>query len=314
MRTSMRNSDRRRPGFTLIELLIVIAIIGILAGLALVVGRQVSEGGRTSVTRDLLRVLSQSLDATLADRDGKVPWKYVDQSAAQNEFAIFDGRAFPVPGMPLPPTFQPPDRGDLSLPPVEPSVSLLLKATQGAAAIDSAVGGLDSMFGVRARFKAGLPTSPTDTNRIYTGMPTAPEIPNGARVPDPAPVNPPDTNPRADFGLIIKDPWGNPIRYVHPKFLGGTGRYFQNSGFVQRNLEHFQVRQGGVLQTYGTRRSLRPFNPSSNPSDIGDADEGVLDGGRGYFYSVGPDFDPGARADNVYIDPVKFPAETEKLK
>ncbi|MBY0311219.1 MAG: hypothetical protein K2W85_04055 [Phycisphaerales bacterium] len=59
---------------------------------------------------------------------------------------------------------------------------------------------------------------------------------------------------------------------------------------------------------------MRPFNPSTNAGDVGDSDEGLLDGGRGYFYSVGPDFDPGSRADNVYIDPVKYPAETEKVK
>lgn len=280
-------SARRVGGFTLIELLIVVAIIGVLAGLALVIGRQVSEGGRTSVTKDLLRIMSQSLDATLADRDGKLSWKYVDESAQKNEFAIFDGRVNPAPGNRGSPTET-----------AEPTVALLLLATKGAASIESAVGGLDGKFVTRAAFATTNPSGPTDTKNIFTKMMTAPR----------------DSSNAVLSGLVIKDPWGNPIRFAHPKFFGGTGDYFRDNGIVPRNSDQISVREGGNPSNITLRRSMRPFNPSTYASDIGDSDEGLIDGGRGYFYSVGPDFDPGSRADNVYIDPVKYPSETEKIK
>lgn len=281
-----RAGFRRTGGFTLIELLIVIAIIGILAGLALVIGRQVSEGGRASVTRDLLRIMSQSLDATLADREGKLSWKYVDESTQKNEYAIFDGRLNPGA-----------NRGNPAES-AEPTVALLLLATKGAASIESAVGGLDTKFVTRAAFATTNPSGPTDTKNIFTRMPTAPR----------------DASNAVLSGLVIKDPWGNPIRFAHPKFFGGTGTYFRDNSLATRNLDQVSLRDGGNPRTFDTRRSMRPFNPSTNAGDIGDSDEGLLDGGRGYFYSVGPDFDPGSRADNVYIDPVKYPAETEKVK
>ncbi|MBY0311222.1 MAG: prepilin-type N-terminal cleavage/methylation domain-containing protein [Phycisphaerales bacterium] len=282
-----RASFSRSGGFTLIELLIVIAIIGILAGLALVIGRQVSEGGRASVTRDLLRIMSQSLDATLADRDGKLSWKYVDESTQKNEFAIFDGRLNPSA-----------NRGDPTQA-AEPTVALLLLATKGAASIESAVGGLDSKFVTRAAFATTNPSGPTDTRSIYTRMTTSPR----------------DASNAVLSGLVIKDPWGNPIRFAHPKFFGGTGPYFRDNAVNgTRSLETLMLRFGGNSTSLQTRRSLRPFTPSGNLGDLGDSDEGLLDGGRGYFYSVGPDRDPGTRGDNVYIDPVKYPTETEKLK
>ena len=126
-------------------------------------------------------------------------------------------------------------------------------------------------------------------------------------------------------GLVIKDPWGNAIRFVHPKFQGGYGDYANSAGTVIARTAQpminsggvgamtLDVKRGGINVARGQmqiRRSYRPF-PSTSANDTGDADEGLCAGGRGYFYSPGPDKDAGTRADNVYSEsPPVFPTET----
>ncbi len=114
---------------------------------------------------------------------------------------------------------------------------------------------------------------------------------------------------------ILKDAWGNPIRFVHPKWDGGYGEYWNpvtgaqvNSG---RDLDRPFIgkRAGGGSHTELFVRTFR-----KDQTATGYADEGICTGGRGYFYSSGPDKDPGTRDDNVYQDgPPKFPSETANL-
>jgi hypothetical protein len=44
----------------------------------------------------------------------------------------------------------------------------------------------------------------------------------------------------------------------------------------------------------------------------GQADEGLCPGNRPYFYSAGPDGDPGTRGDNIYLETARptYPPET----
>lgn len=66
----MRTGKRRPPegGFTLIELLIVVAIIGILAGLAAVSFRQTPQKAKESVLKEDLFVLRDVIDQYFADK------------------------------------------------------------------------------------------------------------------------------------------------------------------------------------------------------------------------------------------------------
>lgn len=116
--------------------------------------------------------------------------------------------------------------------------------------------------------------------------------------------------------FLVKDPWGNPIRFVHPAFDGGFGDYWDGSSPATRDLLEVETSSasGTVLEF---RRSWRPFNPGSGLARAtGDADEGICPGGgtRAYFYSAGPDGDPGTIADNVYSERPQFPAETAEVR
>jgi prepilin-type N-terminal cleavage/methylation domain-containing protein len=62
-----------RSGFTLIELLVVIGIIGLLIGITLVIGFQVTNGARKNATQDTIRVLDSALEAYVKSTDGNPP-------------------------------------------------------------------------------------------------------------------------------------------------------------------------------------------------------------------------------------------------
>ena len=99
------------------------------------------------------------------------------------------------------------------------------------------------------------------------------------------------------------------IRFVHPTFDNGYGPYFDGTNTQARTLRKISYNQGGnPAQPINMRRSYRPATGT-----IGDADEGICAGRVPYFYSVGPDGDPGARADNVYSNHPTFPLETAKF-
>jgi len=120
-------------------------------------------------------------------------------------------------------------------------------------------------------------------------------------------------------GIELIDQWGNPIRAVHPAFDGGFGEYWNASSSnmsTSRALYQGKFKNGRGEQTFKFRRSYRPFNPSNgNGNESGDADEGICPQDRLYFYSAGPDGDPGTRADNVYgsIRP-QWPTETANFE
>lgn len=285
------STTRRIGGFTLIEIIVAITIIAILAGLGLVVGRRVTESGRSDVTRNLLKSLEATQTSYASERDSAIPFKYTDTSNQKNEFAIFDGR---IDATAASDTL-----------PAEPSLALYLLAVDGAPSVKSAIGGIDTRFIARAQFQGDYASSgPKDLNRFYV---------KGADAPS-------DTN-SAITTITVKDPWGHPIRYVHPKFAGGYGDFFKSNGSTYTATTRasltsgVKVNRNGVLTTQDLRRSFRPFDPSAgSAARYGDADEGLTTGGNGYFYSVGGDGDPGKRADNVYTTTPKFPSETERAE
>ncbi|MFO0861675.1 MAG: type II secretion system protein [Phycisphaerales bacterium] len=111
----------------------------------------------------------------------------------------------------------------------------------------------------------------------------------------------------------ILDVWGNPIRYVHPRFGGvhgvgstaveqlddvlGSPPAGKQYGFKSKNVTAFS-------------RDPAPVNlpPGKKPTDYkNDADGGAAPSRRPYFYSAGPDGDPSTVDDNVYTVRPNFP-------
>ncbi len=117
-------------------------------------------------------------------------------------------------------------------------------------------------------------------------------------------------------GVELVDQWDNPIRVVHPSYDGGHGDYWNASTETvetgNRPALNVSYRFGNSNRNLDLRRSYRPFDPGlEGDAAIGDADEGICPNEQVYFYSAGPDGDPGTREDNVYgsVTP-RFPVET----
>ncbi len=112
--------------------------------------------------------------------------------------------------------------------------------------------------------------------------------------------------------LTVFDAWGNPIRYVHPKFdgiiedapraLGDEGDAIdvtdQAMGFFvagalpgnpQDRVRMYQIRRNRLIKA-----------DRDTPDLVPDSDGGLTSGNRPYFYSAGPDGDPSTLEDNVY--------------
>lgn len=85
----------------------------------------------------------------------------------------------------------------------------------------------------------------------------------------------------------ILDVWGNPIRYVHPRF-GGT--FAEGSG-----------QSTSVDDALGRSVNLLYAQFSRDPKNKKDSDGGSPVARRPYFYSAGADGDPSTVDDNVYI-------------
>lgn len=117
--------------------------------------------------------------------------------------------------------------------------------------------------------------------------------------------------------IEILDAWGNPIRFVHPKFDGritSAAPSPGNSGGPLVNTADFLA----VSVTWAAPRIRRNAltddqrqarKDAGEPYMIGDSDGGRCTGDRPYFYSVGPDGDPSTTSDNVYLSPPQFESQ-----
>ncbi len=110
----------------------------------------------------------------------------------------------------------------------------------------------------------------------------------------------------------LVDPWGNPLRYVHPVYDAGWGPYWDGNSLTSRpTLSPLDATEDAY------QRSWRPFDPNDTQRTsawVGDADEGVCVGNSPYFYSAGPDGDPGTIEDNVYSSVPDFPVDTARVR
>ncbi len=130
------------------------------------------------------------------------------------------------------------------------------------------------------------------------------------------------------FLLTVFDAWGNPIRYVHPKFDGiieRERRSLADAGepvnLVNPNKPFFVA--GALPEDAVTRVRMKfvrrnrlvdadfgdaglsgggGLNPSalSDYDLIPDSDGGLTIGNKPYFYSAGPDGNPATIEDNIY--------------
>lgn len=132
--------------------------------------------------------------------------------------------------------------------------------------------------------------------------------------------------------LTVFDSWGNPIRYVHPKFdgiieqangarrgLGEAGGFLDvfdttNSGPGLFTAEYLPVNLVNLpFNTISIRRNkiLRIDQEEARTSGLSfpvetDSDGGICPSQRPYFYSCGPDGDPATIEDNIYSITPKF--------
>lgn len=115
----------------------------------------------------------------------------------------------------------------------------------------------------------------------------------------------------------LLDPWGNPLRYVHPRFAGPVGRGLAGGEQVATVAGNVAVGLSYKWTTF-TRDPTRRWQASNGRWSIAGQAEidagrtrGLSDGGspqnrRPYFYSAGPDGDPSTIDDNIYTNRPSF--------
>ena len=260
--------------FTLIEILLVIVIIGILVSISLVVGKQVRVGSQSRSTEDTIRVLDQSLVGYEKTSSELPPSKFVYRDIKTSP------KAYEYPFVDGRREMDGVDRD------LHPAILTLARYTALCSTIpeaDSLIQSVNPKLVRRVVIDANLKTPP--------------------------------------LAVEILDAFGRPIRFVHPAFDGGYGPAYDPAKIALRDLNRTATSDatsnpdplGNVY-----RRSARPFDPAvplaTSPNPVGDGDEGICPSRRPYFYSAGPDGDPGTRSNNVYTTRPTYPTETAKIK
>jgi type II secretory pathway pseudopilin PulG len=110
----------------------------------------------------------------------------------------------------------------------------------------------------------------------------------------------------------VIDPWGNPVRYVHPNFSGTFyGPDALNPSDPRTGVSVTElIRNGTSANAYAfaiiRRNNQNTASPATTGDDKADSDGGICPGGQPYFYSAGKDGDPSTTEDNVYTVEPKF--------
>ncbi len=280
-------SSRAARAFTLIELMVVILIIAILVAISIAVASRVTESGKTTASQEIVRTLDSMLTSYMAHLDGNVPKSVVlDPAAATSTVCpIIDGRYASRTVAPSSAMYS------AAADPAQPSTALLLLAMERDGFAEQ-LKGLDAKF-VQQSTPTGYGWSWDSKTKTVSGS----------------------LSPVAFTGRQVVDAWGRAIRFVHPAYDGGAGKYYSPTSMMIENRDSMEVEiasKGGSVKA-DFSRSFRPFAPTDSvPSDaVGDADEGLCPGNTPYFYSAGSDGDPGTREDNVYTKEPSFPPATK---
>jgi prepilin-type N-terminal cleavage/methylation domain-containing protein len=268
-----------RGAFTLVEILVVIVIIGILVAIAMTLASRVTQGGRSRLTEDTIRVLDTAVEAWVSAKDQKLPAYWQTDSGLY--LPLVDGRWFGRPQTSPP--------YDVNLDYAQPTIALFLGLASQVPVADAAVKQIDSKLVERRDLQNQV--------RAWGWAGTSGGTGGGGG----------NIGLRTFAGVIVKDAFGRPIRMVHPAFDGGHGNFFDsvNQAMVNRppmTIVPPRVASLPLMNPTAFSRSYKPFDPRTplEGSPVGDSDEGVCPGGRPYFYSAGPDGDPGTRTDNIY--------------
>jgi len=281
------NSSTRPSAFTLIEILVVIAIIAVLVGITTAIGSSVINSGKKKATRAVIQSLDQALGAYI-DQTGDIPPALVE-----------------VPFASLPSGVQTdmPTSNGVKL-------SAFYPAIDGRANLDRTDLRLVNSIGLFIQSASVVPAVQERITEINSKF-----VKNYS--PDEA-IQP--------LLLTVFDAWGNPIRYVHPKFDGIIERVRRRLGdagdpvnIINPNKPFF-VRGALPADTRRVRmwfvrrnRLIKADFGGSAPSQGGvnqqqisdfdllpDSDGGLTIGNKPYFYSAGPDGDPSTIDDNIY--------------
>ena len=280
-----------KAGFTLVEILVVISIIAILVAITTMVGTAVVNTGKKHATMGVLQTLDEALAAYM-DKRGDVPPALVE-----------------VPYASLP------------------------SSIQGAVGSSNNVGNSAYYPAIDGRGRETTSDQLNTVNSVALFIESAKAVPETQEI-----INQINAkylqNFSADekvqpFLLTAFDAWGNPIRYVHPKFDGIVEREPRRLGdpgepvnLVNPNKPYFvagalpvnaanRLRMKFVRRNYLIREDykggLPPTGGGVNPQQFSDfdllpdSDGGLTAAGRPYFYSAGPDGNPATIEDNIYI-------------
>jgi len=277
--------------FTLIEIVMVVAILALLAAIIIRVGASMADSGRKRATEGVLQVLDQSL-ADYIDTSGSIPSAIVGVTLEENFAGITRGDVVYYPAVD-----GVIDEPILELDPGAPlrhhrinSIGLYLESIKGSSDVEGLLSSVDGSM-----------------IRQYD-------------VAD-------DLQPSM---LTVFDAWGNPIRYVHPKFDGiiedSTGPSDRRElGEAGVPLDILDTENGYFTAEYLPEdTALIPFwgkeirrnkilsidqeearAAGDDPVET-DSDGGKCPSQRPYFYSAGPDGDPATIEDNVYTTVPEF--------
>lgn len=292
-------------GFTLIELLVVIGIIGILIALSLAAGSKVVNGAKGASTTETLRVLQQSTEAYIDQRD-ELPPPYAELNLSEGiAVALSDA------------------------PPISPNDPYYASGTASGYSADilkqfqTTPNGLSwYIYQVQQMDKASGASQIIDSisSKVRTTQL------NDARASE-NPVNgslegtengPPNTGWKT---VRVYDAWGRQIRFVHPRLDGEYGIAsngtrspvpitdllgFPPSPYTSYNAPAYP---GGQKDLTKIARSGAGFDPGDTGEWKGNSDGGSCIGNRPYFYSEGQDGKAFTSDDNLYANKPRLPSK-----
>ena len=288
--SNAQQSPATRPhvsrAFTLVEILVVLAIIAVLAGLLVTVGGQVSNSGRKQLVSSTMKILDTSLNAWMQQKGQPLPpgveYYHANTVAGSipvvNKMAFADAYVVDASGQAV----------------LIPTVSWFIKLVDE---VDACASAADEIKAINPKLISFENTDPAFQPSNAAMMSWR----NYSKVP----------------GRMYKvvDPWGNPLRMVHPAIDGNFGSMptSPTTGFVPLTgatgvltLADSAATNARYFPSQVNRYCMTDADRQQYPQLKGYGDGGKCIEGRPYFYSVGADGDPSRRDDNVYLTTPRF--------